>query len=232
MYVVLTIFFCTKQYGLIFMKTKTIRVCYATQGFITIEKVVIQVYVHFTKSIRYRHVFLHILSKPFNNKLLSSPNPTVLKIKRVFTSVYGLSTLKINGNCMCTHTFHLLMFGEKFCAVQVYRNIKVCFSVVGEEIPLLENPILKYVDMLFQMTLSGKLTSTIDLLVRAVTMLQRVQSALALDTEETASVVSLVIINTCQILSSMICMHHTHYTFSYIYMTISHGVKSNNRTNF
>lgn len=210
MYVVLTIFFCTKQYGLILMKTKTIRVCYAIQGFITIEKVVIQVYVHFTKSIRYRHVFLHILSKPFNNKPLSSPNPTVLKIKRVFTSVYGLSTLKINGNCMCTHTFHLLMFGEKFCAVQVYRNIKVCFSVVGEEIPL----ILKYVDMLFQMTLSGKLTSTIDLLVRAVTMLQRVQSALALDTEETASVVSLVIINTCQILSSMICMHHTHYTFS------------------
>lgn len=46
-----------------------------------------------------------------------SPNPSVLKIKSVFTSVYGLSTLKINVNCMCTHTFHLLMFGEKLCAI-------------------------------------------------------------------------------------------------------------------
>lgn len=91
--------------------------------------------------------------------------------KRVVTSVYSLSTLKINDNCMCTHTFHLLIFREKFCAIQVYRNITVCCSVDGEEIPLLENPILKYVDMLFQMTLSRKLTSTIDLLVRAVTML-------------------------------------------------------------
>lgn len=139
--------------------------------FIAIEKVVTQVYVHFTKSIRYRHVFIYILSKPLNNKPLSSPNPSVLKIKRVFTSFYGLSTLKINDNCMCTHTFHVLIFGVKFCAIQVYRNITVCCSVDGEEIPLLENPILKYVDMLFQMTLSRKLTSTIDLLVRAVTML-------------------------------------------------------------
>lgn len=63
------------------------------------------------------------------------------------------------------------MFRGKFCAIQVYRNITVCCSVDGEEIPLLENPILKYVDMLFQMTLSRKLTSTIDLLVRAITML-------------------------------------------------------------